>query len=69
MAEVEEDVVCNNCGSKFKLIYETDQVSYDPENCPFCAEIVNLNVDDDFDNVELDDSDWLDDDIDKERIH
>jgi len=62
MAELEKDHACDNCGSKYRLMYDEDQVSYTPDNCPFCGDLVegygDLEVEEtSFDeDVELDDS-------------
>jgi transcription initiation factor IIE alpha subunit len=42
MPEVELELNCDNCGSKCLIRYDTDQVHYDPESCPFCGEVVGL---------------------------
>lgn len=57
MAELEREMLCENCGSKCRIIYDSEQVHYDPETCPFCGEIVGTMVD------ELDDEEdlWGDD--------
>lgn len=57
MAELEREMHCENCGSQCRIIYDSEQVHYDPETCPFCGEIVGTMVD------ELDDEEdlWGDD--------
>ena len=40
MPEVELELLCENCGSQCRIIYDTDLVHYAPENCPFCGEVV-----------------------------
>lgn len=45
MAEFEREIHCENCGSQCRIIYDSDQVHYDPENCPFCGEVVGTMVD------------------------
>ena len=52
MAETENKVTCDNCGSKYTIIYYPEDVNYDPENCPFCGETINLDEDSDFDSDE-----------------
>jgi hypothetical protein len=59
MAEIETEVSCDNCGSQYTLIYDTDNVSYDAEHCPFCADIVNIQEDEEWDDNEEDDEDTL----------
>lgn len=59
MPEVELELECENCGSKCRVLYDTDQVHYDPENCPFCGEVVG-GVDDGLDEDE-DTFLWMDD--------
>lgn len=53
MAELEKEQECDNCGSKYRLLYDEDQVSYDPENCPFCGDLVNIS-----EGIEVEESDW-----------
>lgn len=36
----DRDITCANCGSNFRLAFERDEVSYEPENCPFCGDLV-----------------------------
>jgi hypothetical protein len=60
MPELELELNCENCGSKCRIIYDTDQVHYDPESCPFCGEVVGLNEEDDLDEDEEEDL-WGDD--------
>ena len=60
MAELERELHCENCGSQCRIIYDSDQVHYDPETCPFCGEIAGTVVDEDWD--ELDDDGLGDDD-------
>jgi hypothetical protein len=60
MAELERELQCENCGSQCRIIYDSDQVHYDPETCPFCGEIAGTVVDEDWD--ELDDDGLGDDD-------
>jgi transcription initiation factor IIE alpha subunit len=43
MAESSDEYTCNNCGSKYQLTYDTDEVSYEPDNCPFCGDVVEQN--------------------------
>jgi hypothetical protein len=59
MPELELELNCDNCGSKCRVIYDTDQVHYDPETCPFCGEVVGLL---DFDDEDEEDDLSLDDD-------
>jgi len=40
MAELEKEHACENCGSKYRLMYDEDQVAYAPDNCPFCGDLV-----------------------------
>lgn len=61
MAEVERTLFCENCGSTARLIYDTEDVNYEPENCPFCGELVGTHVEEDDDWEEL-----LDDGLDEE---
>lgn len=53
MPELELELLCENCGSKCRIIYDTDQVHYDPESCPFCGEVVGLEEDLDEEDDEL----------------
>jgi hypothetical protein len=46
MAELELELNCENCGSQCRIIYDSEQVHYDPETCPFCGEIVGMDIDD-----------------------
>lgn len=41
MAEVSKQHSCDNCGSDYQLTYESDDVSYEPDNCPFCGDVLN----------------------------
>lgn len=58
MAEVEKMFSCDNCGSVSRLIYDSEEIRYEPEYCPFCGEIAEVVFDDEFDEDEL----GLDDD-------
>jgi len=67
VAELEREMHCENCGSQCRIIYDADQVHYDPETCPFCGEIAGTVVEEeweefDFDGLEDDkddnDSNW-----------
>ena len=61
MSELERELHCENCGSQCRIIYDPDQVHYDPETCPFCGEIVGTIVDEEeweeFDDDGLGDED------------
>lgn len=57
MAEFERELLCENCGSQCRIIYDSEQVHYDPETCPFCGEIVGTMIDEVEDEEEL----WGDD--------
>lgn len=65
MAELERELHCENCGSQCRIIYDSDQVHYDPETCPFCGEIVGTVVDED-EWDELDDDGLGDDEDDND---
>lgn len=65
MAELEKEMHCENCGSKCHIIYDSEQVHYTPENCPFCGEnLIDYDVCDEDDFMEMsgdeenDDYDW-----------
>lgn len=45
MPEIERSMVCENCGSACRMIYDNDDVRYEPENCPFCGELVGVMTD------------------------
>jgi hypothetical protein len=68
MSEVEKTLFCENCGSSARLIFDPEEVNYEPETCPFCGELVGTIVEeeDDDDWEELDD-DGLDEDADSYR--
>lgn len=57
MSELEREMHCENCGSACRIIYDSEQVHYDPETCPFCGEIVGTLVDELEDDEDL----WGDD--------
>lgn len=59
MSEVEKSLFCENCGASARLIFDPEEVNYEPENCPFCGELVGTLVeeeewDDDLDLSDLD---------------
>ena len=65
MSEQEKDSTCENCGSTYRLVYDDEQVSYNPDNCPFCGDlneviIEDLNFNDDDEEVSF--ADWEEDD-------
>jgi hypothetical protein len=64
MAEFERELHCENCGSQCRIIYDSEQVHYDPETCPFCGEIAGTVIDelDEDDELELWGDDGLSDD-------
>lgn len=45
MAELEKELSCENCASKFKLIYDNDLTDYEPDNCPFCGDLLEVKWD------------------------
>lgn len=47
MAEFEREIHCENCGSVCRIIYDSDQVHYDPETCPFCGEVAGTVIEED----------------------
>ena len=47
MAEFERELHCENCGSACRIIYDSDQVHYDPETCPFCGEVAGTIIEED----------------------
>ncbi len=70
MSEVELDLNCENCGSRCRVIYDPEQVHYEPEYCAFCGEVVGCadeDIEDETDEEDLwgddglsdsDDSNW-----------
>lgn len=61
MAELEKEHACDNCGSKYRLLYDEDQVAYTPDNCPFCGDLVEGYDDLDIEEETCDrdvESDW-----------
>jgi hypothetical protein len=60
MAELEREMHCENCGSRCRIIYDSEQVHYDPETCPFCGEIVGTLDEEDL----LDEEDVWGDELD-----
>lgn len=60
----DEKIQCDNCGSAFSLVYDEDEVSYNPSRCPFCgdyydttSEELDFNKEDNdfYESEELDD--------------
>jgi len=43
---------CDNCDNKFKLVYDEDESSDSPIFCPFCAEYIISETQED-DDVDL----------------
>lgn len=41
---------CNSCGSEFQLEYDIMSTEDDPKFCPFCAEYLLINFDEDIEN-------------------
>jgi hypothetical protein len=72
MAEIEKEASCTNCGSVYRLMYDTDSVSYEADNCPFCGDLIN-GYDNDFDfkseeeDMNMDDWNYEDSDDDFRR--
>lgn len=64
MPEFERELHCENCGSLCRIIYDPDQVHYDPETCPFCGEIAGTVVEEDDLWEELEDDGLSDEDDD-----
>jgi hypothetical protein len=55
---------CDNCGSRYQLIYDIDEVSYEADNCPFCGDVLNEEIEIGFDGdeaIDWDDGDSSDD--------
>lgn len=44
------DFVCNECGTEYMIIYESDYIVEQPMYCPFCSERT-----DEYEDIELDD--------------
>lgn len=44
-----EECYCEECDSKFKLIFNPDETSRYYSYCPFCGEELEFDDDDDFD--------------------
>ena len=42
-----EKLYCYNCDSEFKLIFNEEEVSHLPTVCPFCAEDIDFDNQDD----------------------
>jgi len=61
MSEVEVTMFCENCGSTCRLLYEGEDVSYEPENCPFCGEIIGSLTLEAYDEEEEDEDEDEDD--------
>ena len=38
--EEDRSLNCGNCGSSFRLMYDSEEISYSPDNCPFCGDLV-----------------------------
>lgn len=62
MPEIELNLVCDNCGSSCRVMFDNEQVNYDPENCPFCGEIVGIVDDELLDYSEEDENEEEDGD-------
>jgi len=62
MSEKEVNSSCGNCGSDYKLVYDDEQVSYSPDNCPFCGDLNESIIEDlNFESEEeVSFSDWED---------
>ena len=58
--EVTEDIECNECGVKFSLIFDKDEVDCAPEYCPFCNEPVKDVYSDIEEKDEDEEPDWDD---------
>lgn len=50
MAETAKQHSCDNCGSRYQLIFDSDDVSYEPDNCPFCGDVLNEEIEIGFDS-------------------
>lgn len=48
---------CNSCGSEFQLEYDIMSTEDDPKFCPFCAEYLLINFDEDIENDDYEDED------------
>lgn len=59
VAEVIKRIDCNNCGLKFALTYDQEEIDDAPDYCPFCGDLVE-DVYKDFEDDE--DDDWSDGD-------
>lgn len=55
MSEVEKTLFCENCGSTARLIFDPEEVNYEPETCPFCGELVGtISEDEEWDDFDED---------------
>ena len=59
MSETAKDHSCDNCGSKYQLIFDIDEVSYEPDNCPFCGDVITEQEQFSFSNDDM--IDWDED--------
>jgi len=41
---------CNNCDAEFRLVYDTETTESNPIYCPFCAEYILSDMDEDLDD-------------------
>ena len=69
MSEVERHLYCENCDSSARIIYDAEEVSYEPEVCPFCGENVGTLVDEFDEDFDLEDEDLLDELEDDDNRH
>jgi NAD-dependent SIR2 family protein deacetylase len=41
---------CTNCDTKFRVNYEVEETDSDPVYCPFCAEYIISDMEEDLDD-------------------
>ena len=65
MSELEKELACENCASKYRLMYDEEQVAYTPDNCPFCGDLIEVKwdlgegFDEEVSNMNDDELDWF----------
>ena len=48
------EFVCSNCGAEYIIIYDHDEITDEPTNCPFCSAVTDDSAEMDVNGFGLD---------------
>lgn len=48
------EYTCSNCGAEYILIFDHDEITDEPTNCPFCSALTDESSEMDLDGLDFD---------------